>query len=361
MRDRLSLRIGIAVFALLMAAPSPVRADYRSAVSAYENGAYEAALGEFRTLAQSGDSAAQYQLGLMFRDGRGVRKDPVTALGWFICAAGSDGQDGADAARSAEQLSSTLDRASVSAAQERARDCRATAEKHALAQSGDPAAQYQLGLMFEDGRGVRKDPVTALGWFICAAGSGGQDGADAARSAEQLSSTLDRASVSAAQERARNCRTLAENALRPDTSEPSERPDSGNRFSWEDLKTKLDQFIEALSRIEIAGPDGDASADRTAASEPPKFGARSTVAVPDRRSVWSRAFFFPADGTLVGSQHVAWKLGATDLYRDLRRIARNNNKIALGLFAVLWWLLIGKTLLSMGGVLMRVLRRPGQE
>ncbi len=65
MRDRLSLRIGIAVFALLVAASSPVRADYRSAVSAYENGAYEAALGEFRPLAQSGDPAAQYHLGLM--------------------------------------------------------------------------------------------------------------------------------------------------------------------------------------------------------------------------------------------------------------------------------------------------------
>ncbi len=46
------------MFALFVAAPSPVRADYRSAVSAYENDAYEAALGEFRTLAQSGDPAA---------------------------------------------------------------------------------------------------------------------------------------------------------------------------------------------------------------------------------------------------------------------------------------------------------------
>jgi TPR repeat protein len=137
MPGRLSLRIGIAVFALLMAASLPVRADYRSAVSAYENGAYEAALGEFRTLAQSGDPAAQYHLALMFKDGRGVRRDPVTALGWFLCAAGSDGQVGTGAARSAEQLSSALDRASVSTAQERARNCRATAEKHAPQRTGE--------------------------------------------------------------------------------------------------------------------------------------------------------------------------------------------------------------------------------
>ncbi len=89
--------------------------------------------------------------------------------------------------------------------------------------------------------------------------------------------------------------------------------------------------------------------------------SNSFFSAPIRRSVWSRAFFLPADGTLVGSQHVAWELGATDLYRDLRSIARNDNKIGLGLFAVLWWLLIGKTLLSMGGVLMRVFWRSGLE
>ncbi len=263
MRDRLSLRIGIAVFAVLVAASSPVRADYRSAVSAYENGAYEAALDEFRTLAQSGDPAAQNHLGLMFKDGRGAKKDPVTALGWFICAAGSDGQVGADAARSAEQLSSALDRASVSAAQEKARNCRATAET--------PAPQR--------------------------------------------------------------------------TGEEPEPPGIAEPLDWETIKDKLSRFFRGLSLVEVAGSESSGS----------------FFAAPTRRSVWSRAFFLPADGTLVGSQHVAWELGARDLYRDLRRIARNDNKFGLGLFAVLWWVLIVKTLLSVGGVLMRVFRRSGLE
>ncbi len=448
MRDRLSLRIGIAAFALIVAASSPVRADYLSAISAYEIGAYEVAFGEFRPLAQSGDPAAQYHLGLMFRDGRGVQKDPVTALGWFICAAGLGGQAGAevagtdsqlrtdaaksaeqlssaldpasvsvaqekarscrataekhalaqsgdpaaqydlglmfkdgrgvqkdpvtalgwficaaglggqagtDAARSAEQLSSTLDRASVSAAQEKARSCRATADKHALAQSGDPAAQYRLGLMFKDGRGVRKDPVTALGWLLCAAGSDGQVGADAARSAEQLSSTLDRASVSAAQEKARNCRATAEvlaqqgtgeESQRPTgTGEASGRPDIANSLDWETFTAKLSRLFQKLSLVEVGGLES----------------SQSFFSAPTRRSIWSRAFYLPADGTLVGSQHVAWEFGAKDLYLDLRSIARSDNNIALALFAVLWWLLIGKTLFSMGGVLLRVFRRSELE
>ncbi len=298
MQGRRSLRIGIAVFALLVAASPPLRADYRSAVSAYENGAYEAALGEFRTLAQSGDPAAQYHLGLMFKDGRGVRKDPVAALGWFLCAAGSgaagsdgansdgagpDGQVGTDAARSVEQLSSALDPASVSAAQERARDCRAIAESPAPQPTGEESER-----------------------------PGG----------------------------------TGEGSERPGgTGEWPERPDIANPLDWETFKAKLSEFFGMLSGVEVA----------SAESSPSFFFA------PTRRSVWSRAFFLPADGTLVGSQHVAWELGARDLYRDLRGIARNDNNIALGLFAVLWWLLIGKTMLSMGGALLRIFRRSGLE
>ncbi len=283
MRDRCSLRIGIAVFALLVAASSPLRADYRSAVSAYENGAYEAALGEFRTLARGGDPAAQYHLGLMFEDGRGVRKDPVAALGWFLCAAGSDGQVGTDAARSAEQLSSALDRAAVSAARERARNCRATAET--------PAPQ-RTGAVSERPGGTGEE-------------SGRPDG----------------------------------------TGEEPGRPGIANRLDWDTFKAKLSGFFRMLSRVEAAGLESSGS----------------FFSAPIRRSVWSRAFFLPADGTLVGSQHVAWELGATDLYRDLRSIARNDNNIALGVFAILWWLLIGKTLLSIGGVLTRVFWRSGPE
>jgi len=266
-----------------MAAPSPVRADYRSAVSAYENGAYEAALGEFRTLAQGGDPAAQYHLGLMFEDGRGVRKDPVTALGWFICAAGSGGRVGTDAARSAEQLSSALDQASVSVAQEKARICRATAET--------PAPQ------------------------------------------------------GAGQEFERRNGTGEESERRDGTGEESERPNIAKPLDWETFKDKLSRFFRMLSRVEVGSLEG----------------SHSFFSVPIRRSVWSRAFFLPADGTLVGSQHVAWELGARGLYRDLRSVARSDNNIALGIFAVLWWLLIGKTLLSMGGVLMRVFRRSESE
>ena len=85
MSSRLSFLIAIAALALSMAAALPTRADYRAAVSAYDKGAYDVALREFQALAQGGDTAAQFYLGLMFKNGLGVQENPIAALEWFIC------------------------------------------------------------------------------------------------------------------------------------------------------------------------------------------------------------------------------------------------------------------------------------
>ena len=77
--------------------------------------------------------------------------------------------------------------------------------------------------------------------------------------------------------------------------------------------------------------------------------------------MWSKIFFFPADGTVYGSQHVAWELGANDFLRDLRADAQDNNNIPMGILAALWWFLIGKALLSTGRVLVLFFRRSSAE
>ena len=278
MSNRLSFVIAIAALALSMAAASATRADYRAAVSAYDKGTYDVALREFQALAQDGNTAAQYYLGLMLKDGLGVQEDPIAALGWFICAAGSGGQVGTDAATWVEQLSSSLDDAAISTAQESALRCRA-----------------------------------------------------------------------------------AQKPERPDKSETSKHAGSEARSNREGLEFKLDQLVDDLSQVEIARPEGGVSLDWTRTSEPSTSSFGSFFAVPDRRSVWSKVFFLPADGTVVGSQHAAWELGANGFFRDLRAVARDGNDIVLGLFAVFWWFLIGKALLSIGGVLTRAFRRSGAE
>jgi uncharacterized protein len=73
-----------------------------------------------RCLAEAGDAAAQFTLGIAYRDGSdGPPQDFVQAAAWF--------------ARAAEQ--------------------------------GHPMAQYNLGRLHEDGRGVSQDPVLAHMWF----------------------------------------------------------------------------------------------------------------------------------------------------------------------------------------------------
>ncbi len=228
----------------------------------------------------------------------------------------------------------------------------------------DAAAQLDLGLMFKDGLGVPKDSLAALGWFLCAARSDGQIGIDAARWTEQLSSSLGGPSVLAARKNLLGCRRLADIAPRLDINEASEPPETGKRSIWKNLGVKLDRFIEKFSRFEAAGPEGGASANRTAAARTaspgsPRFSAQAPVIVPDRRSAWSRAFYLPADGTVIGSQHIAWKLGAEELLRDIRDIAQDGDDVILGLFAIFWWILIGKTLLSVGRAILGPSHRSG--
>jgi TPR repeat protein len=49
------------------------------------------------------------------------------------------------------------------------------AETLRLAQEGNAAAQYNLGLMYDNGEGVPEDDVTAYAWFNVAAVSGDEN------------------------------------------------------------------------------------------------------------------------------------------------------------------------------------------
>ena len=358
MSNRLSFVIAIVVLALLVAAPAPGRADYRSAVSAYEKGDYEVARREFQALALGGDTAAQNHLGLMFKDGLGVQRNPVVALGWFFCAARSGRQvdgdavgdaaairarDAAnDAARWIARLSSSLDGASVRVAQERALRCRAMAEN--APQPETSKGSERLGVEWPHPVQSGAERPSSAPSDSAPTGSA-HPGAERPSSAPSGSATTGSAQLGTERPSSAQSSSAHSGTKRPG----AKRPGSENWIDWENLENKLDQFVGELSQVEIA------------TSKAPKSSTSSFFTVPKRHSVWSKAFFLPADGTVVGSQHVAWELGANELFRDVRALARDGNDTAFGLFAVLWWLLIGKTLMSIGRVLTRVARRSDVE
>ena len=85
--------------------------------------------------AEQGNAAAQFNLGVMYEDGQGVRQDYAQAVQWYRKAA----------------------------------------------EQGLAEAQYNLGVMYAKGEGVRQNYKIAKGWFGKACDNGLQRGCDAYR------------------------------------------------------------------------------------------------------------------------------------------------------------------------------------
>ncbi len=66
---------------------APAAADYWSefeaGIDAYAEGRHGEAASRFRPLAEAGDDRAQYWLGIMYFEGKGVPRDDVEALRWL--------------------------------------------------------------------------------------------------------------------------------------------------------------------------------------------------------------------------------------------------------------------------------------
>ena len=116
----------VAVLLLAIGSPWCAWAGYDDGAAAYKRGDYEAALREFRLLAEHGDAAAQRFLGGMYLFGRGVPQSGAEAANWYRKAAEQD----------------------------------------------DPKAEYRIGTMYHAGRGVPQDDVVAQMWLNLAASHG---------------------------------------------------------------------------------------------------------------------------------------------------------------------------------------------
>ena len=66
-----------------MLAPLNAGADYEKGFAAYAAGDYATALQEFKKDAEQGDADAQFNLGVMYHNGRGVMQDYKEAVEWY--------------------------------------------------------------------------------------------------------------------------------------------------------------------------------------------------------------------------------------------------------------------------------------
>jgi peptidoglycan hydrolase-like protein with peptidoglycan-binding domain len=86
-RRRLAPALAVVLALAGLTAATPVLADYNDGITAYENRDYATAQHELQPLADRGDPRAQRLVGLLYRDGLGVRKDQIRAYMWFDLAA----------------------------------------------------------------------------------------------------------------------------------------------------------------------------------------------------------------------------------------------------------------------------------
>ncbi|KXB91570.1 tetratricopeptide repeat protein [Megasphaera hutchinsoni] len=99
----------------------------------------------YQKAADQGYAAAQYQLGVCYEEGKGVVRDYATAIKWYQKAA---------------DQGNVFSRNRINELQKR------------MAEQGDAAAQYQLGVCYEHGKGVTQDYKKAVEWYQKAAEQG---------------------------------------------------------------------------------------------------------------------------------------------------------------------------------------------
>ena len=117
--------LSVVLLSIMVGTPV-LSADFAKGLDAYRMGDYATAFEEWIPLAEQGDASAQYNLGVMYRNGDDVNQDYDSAVNWYILAA----------------------------------------------EQGHDVAQFKLGLMYDMGIGVNRDISTAVMWYTLAAEQG---------------------------------------------------------------------------------------------------------------------------------------------------------------------------------------------
>ncbi|HHF0499545.1 TPA: tetratricopeptide repeat protein, partial [Haemophilus influenzae] len=118
---------GVSIFSFQSTAwADTLEQQFQQGLTAYEQSNYQTAFKLWLPLAEQGNAKAQYNLGVMYGNGRGVKQDYFKAVNWYRKAA----------------------------------------------EQGHADAQLNLGYMYEKGRGVKQDDFEAVKWYRQAAEQG---------------------------------------------------------------------------------------------------------------------------------------------------------------------------------------------
>ena len=151
------LLVCVCMFALTGQAMADSLSD---ATNAYAAGDYEKAAKLYSPLAKNGNVEAQYNLGVMYRAGRGVAQDYKEARKWYQLAA----------------------------------------------EQGNALAQFNLGWMYASGKGVAQDYVQSQMWFnIAIANADGEARKEFVIDRDSIAKSMTANQIAKAQELAKKC------------------------------------------------------------------------------------------------------------------------------------------------------------
>ena len=134
-------------------------------IAAYQRGDYGKAFSLAEPLALQGDAQAQFALGIMYSDGKGVRQNDAEAAKWFRKSA----EQGFAKAQYNLGNSYHQGRGVGQSHREAAKWYRKAAEQ------GFALAQFNLGNMYARGAGVEQNDAEAVKWYRLAAEQGDKD------------------------------------------------------------------------------------------------------------------------------------------------------------------------------------------
>ena len=181
------------ILAFLMALSSPVAAqDLQKGNAAYQAGDYVTAIQEWTPLAEAGDAAAQYNLGIMYDYGEGVLQDYAEAFKWWRLAADQGMAD-------AQYNLGNMYRQGQGVPQDYAE---AVKWFRLAADQGYAKAQNNLGSMYAYGKGVLQDNVMAHMWYNIGAANGNDKSGEWR---DELAGLMTPAAIEKAQAMAREC------------------------------------------------------------------------------------------------------------------------------------------------------------
>ena len=164
------------------AAPLPIfkdpRAALRAGLESYHAGDPGASVEALRYAAEGGETLAQWKLGNMYARGDGVARDETKAYDYFsrlvehFSTTEPDPNERPLAANAfvavGAYLRNGLSSAKIAPDSERAFEL----FRYAATYFGDADAQYNLGRMYLDGAGVRRDARQSMNWLELAARKG---------------------------------------------------------------------------------------------------------------------------------------------------------------------------------------------